>query len=221
MVGELERMKARYRRLLEVSSQLNSTFDLEILLSNILQAAVELTNTEAASILLVDEQTGVLHFEAVSGEVDLSTLKQFQISTNQSVAGWVVTHNAYQLVQDVRSDPRWRSTVDEKVGFTTHDMLVIPLAMREKAIGALQAINKQDDQAWSDEDIEILMAFGVQAAVAIENTRLFNAMRREIVHLKIEIDESKRKDQADKIKKSDFYQSLKEKARLMREQQDE
>ncbi len=174
---------ARYERLMEISRQLTSTLDLNALLGQIIMAAIELTDTEAASILLLDPQTNELRFEAAS-DISSGTRDALVVPKEGSVAGWVVTHGEYVLVPDAPNDPRWFQDVEKSVEMKTRNMLAVPMRSHTKVIGALEALNKKDDAPFTEDDINTLTTLAAQAAVAIENARLFqqNDFIAELVH---------------------------------------
>ena len=165
-------LAARYERLMEISRQLNSTLDLGALLNRIVQAATELTGTQEASILLLDPATGELRFEAASN-LSRSSMAAIPVPMEGSLAGWVATHGVPELVEDARSDARWFANVDKRLSFTTRDLLAVPMKLHEQVIGVVEAINKRDEQPWTQEDVETLTALANQAATAIQNARLF------------------------------------------------
>ena len=167
-----EQLKARYERLMEISRQLNSTLDLGTLLNRIVRGAAELTDTEEASILLIDPTTGELRFEAASN-LSGSAMAAIPVPLEGSLAGWVATHGEPEIVHDARNDSRWFANVDETIEFTTRNLLAVPLKTQDEIIGVLEAINKHADQPWSQDDINTLMSLASQAAIAIQNTRLF------------------------------------------------
>ncbi len=173
----------RYERLIELSRQLNSTLDLNALLDQIILAAIELTDSEAASILLIDPQTGELRFEAAS-DISSGARDAIVVPKEGSVAGWVVTHGEYVLVPDARNDPRWFGAVEKAVKTKTRNMLAVPMRAHTKVIGALEAVNKRNDVPFTDDDVNTMMTLAAQAAVAIENARLFqqNDFIAELVH---------------------------------------
>ena len=174
---------ARYERLMEISRQLTSTLDLNALLERIILAAIELTDTEAASILLLDPQTEELRFEAAT-DISSGTRDAIIVPKEGSVAGWVVTHGEYVLVPDAPNDPRWFGDVEKSVKKKTRNMLAVPMRAHTKVIGTLEAVNKHNDAPFTDDDINTLMTLAAQAAVAIENARLFqqNDFIAELVH---------------------------------------
>ncbi len=165
-------LMARYERLMEITRQLNSTLDLGALLTRIVHAAVELTNTEEASILLIDPASGELRFEAASN-LSGSAMAAIPVPMEGSLAGWVVTHGEPELVEDVRSDSRWFANVDKTTRFITRNLLVVPMKVHNQVIGVVEAINKHDDQPWTLDDVNTLSALANQAATAIQNARLF------------------------------------------------
>lgn len=167
-----QQLAARYERLMEISRQLNSTLDLGTLLSRIIKAATELTGTEVASILLVDPTTGELRFEAASN-LSGSAMAAIPVPIEGSLAGWVVTHGAPELVQDAQRDARWFGHVDKTLRFTTRDLLAVPMKLHDTVIGVVEAINKREGQPWTQEDVDTLGALANQAATAVQNARLF------------------------------------------------
>lgn len=176
-------LMARYERLMEISRQLTSTLDLNALLDQIIQAAIELTESQAASILLVDPETGELRFEAAS-DISSGTRDALIVPKEGSVAGWVVTHGEYVLVPDAPNDPRWFQEVEKSVKTKTRNMLAVPMRAHTRIIGALEALNKRNDAPFTTDDINTLTTLAAQAAIAIENARLFqqNDFIAELVH---------------------------------------
>ncbi|MBI3361265.1 MAG: GAF domain-containing sensor histidine kinase [Chloroflexi bacterium] len=172
----------RYQQLMEISRVLGSTLELPALLRQIIEAARELTHTEAASILLIDPRTGELRFEA-STQVDTSQMDSIMVPKEGSIAGWIVSHDEPLVIADVTQDPRHYQQVDKKVDFVTRSLLGVPLKTRDKTIGVLEAINKRGG-GFSPDDADTLEILAAQAAVAIETARLFQQsdLVAEMVH---------------------------------------
>ncbi|MCP4425205.1 MAG: GAF domain-containing sensor histidine kinase [Chloroflexi bacterium] len=170
-----------FARLLEISRHLGSTLHLDDLLSLVLDVSTELTDSQKASILLVDKTTGKLHFAAsLGGEVP----KDVEVPLDNSIAGWVVQNNASLILGDVQADSRFYSEVDEDSEFVTRSMLAAPLATNTGTIGALEVLNKKNDAPYTPQDVALLEALASQAAVAIMNARLFQQsdLLAEIMH---------------------------------------
>jgi len=162
----------RYERVIAISQKLNTTFDLRSLLDTIIHASKELTNVEAASIMLIDPTSGELRFEAASN-IKHHEMQRITVPMEGSIAGWIVSHDEPRVIQDVTKAPEFYSEVDAEIEFKTNDLLGVPMRANNKTIGVLEAINKVDGEPFTEIDIEILTTLAGQAAIAIENARLF------------------------------------------------
>lgn len=171
----------RLQRLLEISTRLSSTLRLSELLNLVMDVSTELTDTEAASILLVDRTSGQLHFVAsTSGSVPENTV----VPLDGSIAGWVVRTGRSLIIDDVRNDDRHFGDVDNDLAFRTRSMLAVPLITHQGVIGALEVLNKRGGNAYSSQDVALMEALASQSAVAILNAHLFNQsdLLAEIMH---------------------------------------
>ena len=174
LLQESQRHAHQLSTLNEVTRQLTSTLDQEPLLLNILQSAVEILNCEAGSLLMVDNQTDELVFRVTVGPVaqDLSNVR---LPPGTGEAGKAVKTRLPVVVNDVAASPEWFSKTDKETGFHTHAILVIPLEVKDIVIGVIEVLNKKDGFPFSPEEVELLSAFASQAAVAIENARLYTS----------------------------------------------
>jgi signal transduction histidine kinase len=165
--SRLERLEA----LLVLGRVLNSTLDLPALLDLIANSARETTDSEASSILLLDSKSGELYFEAASGSGE--AIKRVVVPQDSSIAGWVCRSGEPLIIADTSRDTRFYKQADAQTAFTTRSILAVPLKVKDKTIGCLEAVNKCGSESFSQEDIEILNTLAAQAAVAIQNARLF------------------------------------------------
>jgi|SRR5579859_2770759 len=175
-------LMARMERLIEISHTLASTLDQGKLLRQIVDAARELTGSEASSILLLDPHTDELRFEATTN-LRAAELEGVTVPRAGSIAGWIVSHTEPLLVPDTSKDKRWDPGVDEMTAFHTRSIVGVPLTAREQTIGVLEALNKQDG-LYDEDDATTLTWLAAQAAVAIVNARLFlqSDLVAEMVH---------------------------------------
>jgi signal transduction histidine kinase len=185
---DLTQTVAGLERILEITRLLNQTLDLQIQLHMIQDVATELTETEAAAVFLRDKSTEELFFlsatgEAADGEAG-EKLKRIPVPLEGSIAGWVVKNAEPAVVNDAKRDERHYEGTDEETHFVTRSILAVPLIRRGKVIGAIEVLNKVDDQPFIDEDLELLETLAAQAAVSIENARLFaqSDLVSEVVH---------------------------------------
>lgn len=163
---------AHYERIIEISKQLNSTLDQRSLLQQIVAAASELIDTEAASIMLIDSMTGELRFETATN-IDPNEMESIIIPMEGSIAGWIATHGEPRVIQDVRNEPEHSQVVDETIEFQTRNILGVPMRTHKKIIGVVMCVNKHNDMPFTSIDVNILTTLAAQAAIAIENARLF------------------------------------------------
>lgn len=173
-MGDTSRTR-KLERILEISRELTSTVALEPLLHKIVRVASELTASEAASILLLDTRTGELRFRAASSDPQ-RRLFDIPVPVEDSIAGQVLLCGEPIVIADALHDPRIYQPVGQQVGLQTRSLLAVPLNIKERRIGVLEAVNKST--AFDQEDVEVLTALASQAAVAIENARLVGDLRR-------------------------------------------
>lgn len=181
-VRKYPRLLLRFQRLLDLTSDLASTFDLDTLLQRIVVAARELTDCEASSLLLYDQQTHSLHFEAATGAL-VDGVGQRAVPADDSIAGWVFTHGQPLLSDDVMNDARFYREIDALTRFQTRSILGVPLKTKDKVMGVIESVNKLQGR-FDEEDVQILQTLAAQAAIAIENSQLFKQsdLIAEIVH---------------------------------------
>jgi signal transduction histidine kinase len=171
-----------YRRLIEISRDLASTLELDPLLRRITDAASTITGAGAASIILYDEAAGKLYFQ-VASNIASAKLRGLDIPLEGSIAGWIVQHREPVRLAHPGEDPRFYNTVAAKTRYPTQSLIGVPLITREKVVGVLEVINKKSGE-FNRADQDLLGVLGAQAAVAIENTRLFQQfdLISEFVH---------------------------------------
>ncbi len=182
MPTELAAIRERYQKLIELSQDLASTLDLNDLLNRIVHAAADLCHAEAASILLFDEVRKTLYFQTATN-LDTPLMRGLVVPVDSSIAGWIVKNRQPAIVSDAQHDPRHFGQVGKITNVETRSLLGVPLMIGERVIGVLEAINKGSGE-FTSEDQELLMALGGQAAIAIENARLFHQsdLISELVH---------------------------------------
>ncbi len=187
-IGALERELAEERRarqgLAESSVRLNSLLNLPELLEAIIESVTTLLDAETSSLLLLDEETSELIFAVATGETEES-VREMRVPADRGIAGWVLAHNEAALIADVASDERFYGQIDRSSGFQTRSMIAAPLAIRERPIGVIEVINKRGDGGFTPRDQELALAFAAQAAVAIDNARLYRQLADAVVESRL------------------------------------
>jgi signal transduction histidine kinase len=172
LLVEAERRTRQLTLLNDVARSLTSTLALDRLLSQILESAVEILNCEAGSLLMPDEHTGDMVFKAAAGPVS-DYFHEKHLPPGTGLVGKAFETRRPVLSEDVHQSKEWYPTADENSGFITRDLLVVPMLVKDRVIGVIEVINRKDKLPFSPDDVELLSAFASQAAIAIENARLY------------------------------------------------
>ncbi|MEM1172606.1 MAG: adenylate/guanylate cyclase domain-containing protein [Cyanobacteria bacterium P01_H01_bin.35] len=163
--------------LLEVSKQLSSPTELEILLEKILDLLFQIIKVDRAVILLVNEKTGQLEQKAVKGKEGIITEGRFY---SKNITNFALEKGTTFLTTDACLDQRFDNP-ESIVSQSIHGAVCIPLKPRNKIIGVLYADNLSLSNVYSDEDLEFLTGLANQAAIAIDNTQLYKKIQAEAI----------------------------------------
>ena len=166
------------RRLVELSVILNSTLDLDALLQLITATATELLDCEAASILLYDEKDKRLFFAAATGS-DPGELAKIPVPIENSLAGTIFRTSQHIIINNAEQDPRHYSLVSDHINFSVKTLLGVPMPIKDRTVGVLEALNKRDG-VFDEHDASVLAVTAAHAAIAINNARLLRATQKAL-----------------------------------------
>ncbi|ADN02041.1 sigma 54-interacting transcriptional regulator [Spirochaeta thermophila] len=179
--------KRKLEKLLEINLRINSRYqDVHTLLEEILSSAMELTEGEAASLLVLNREMNRLYFEIALGPKG-PEVKRFSLKPGEGIAGWVAKHNRSLIVNSVEDDPRHFPEIDRETGYRTRSILAVPMRVKEECVGVIEVLNKKGDKGFTQEDLEWLEVFANQAGIAFQNARYLQRVHNEIEHLQIQI----------------------------------
>ncbi len=188
---ELARSYRIERALRDVGLALGTTLDLDALLRLILERSTEALEAERATLYLLEQQPkqqeDSLRFESllVSRVTEGGSIDEISLHLGEGIAGEVARTGRVANVRDAYRDPRFSRAWDERTGFRTRSVLCVPLRSQlGRVIGVIQVLNKRpggpvsewsaaEDAFFDDDDEALLMALATQAAVSIEQARLF------------------------------------------------
>ena len=162
----------------QVAQSMASTLDVSTVLENSMQLATAVLDASVSALMLVDEEKKELVFEYAYGPMS-SVLRKQRTGFNEGIAGWVANHGIPVVVNDARTDPRFSPAVDARTGFLTQSVVCAPIQIRGETLGVLEALNKRGEQGFDSEDLRLMVTTANQAAVAIENARLYESLREE------------------------------------------
>ena len=170
MYDEVKKDQENFNVLLDISKQLSSELDTDVLISTIVGSAKKLLDCDRASLFLVDKKQQQLYTKIADG---LGALKEIRMPINAGIAGSCANDNLIINIPDCYADSRFNRSFDAKTGYTTRNMLVVPVNnSKGEVLGVTQMMNKNGGP-FTKGDESLLSAFTSQAAVSIENAQLF------------------------------------------------
>ncbi len=172
----------RIQQIEEVSEILNSALDQQDVLRRALEVATRLVDAEAGSLLMLDEQKGELVFEVAVGGGGM-LLRGIRMKLGHGIAGLVAQSGKPIRVNDAEHDPRVAREIDERTGYTTRNLLSVPVRAHDRTLGVLEAVNKRGGRQFSNWDLVEFCSLSNQVAIALENSRLFSDYQNKIKRL--------------------------------------
>ena len=158
-----------------------SSQTLDQVLTTTIEIVKEKMQVETGTILLWEPESEKIVFAKLLG-VSPDPFASLSLKKGEGIVGWVVASGQPALVPDVTQDSRWQSKVDRKTGFITRSILCVPLIAQEHTIGAIELLNKNPG-TFDKRDLELLESIAAPLAIAIENARLQNQVRKQLTEL--------------------------------------
>jgi GAF domain-containing protein len=137
------------------------------LLGAISEVSRAIFGAKASSILLLDEKTDELVFEAVAG-YGADELIGLRFPSAQGIAGWVLSTRTPLILDDVQNDPRFAKDFAAGTGYVPQGLMAVPLLYDERALGVLEVLDRPQQSAFSLHEMEVLGLFANQAAIALD-----------------------------------------------------
>jgi PAS domain S-box-containing protein len=173
LFAERQRQLQALMALSETTRVVIASLDLGEVLQRILDRTMATLDVEAASLAMRDEESGDLEFRLALG-MGAETLIGLRLPRGKGIAGWVAENGQPIVVSDVREDPRFDSSVDQRTGATTRALACAPILVQERVIGVLEAVNPRRGD-FLPEQIELLIGIAGLAGTAIAHAQLFQA----------------------------------------------
>ena len=170
--SEVEKHSDNLQKVLAVTSKINSTLELDELLTIIMSTSAEVMSAEVASLLLLDEISQELIFRVALGAKGGELTEKFRVKVGEGIAGSVAKTGTSVIVNDTKKDERFAKRFDDNTGFSSQAILCVPMRARGKIIGVLEAINPLGRKTFSDNDLQFFEIFADQAAIAVENAKM-------------------------------------------------
>ncbi|MBI4789627.1 MAG: GAF domain-containing protein [Chloroflexi bacterium] len=173
-----EKERAQLEGWFEVSRALNSTLELVEVLNRAMDVIIQVTRAERGFLMLADETTGKLEFQ-VARNMDRDTIARPTFEVSRSIIQRVAETGQPVITTDALRDPRF-SDQDSVVSLHLRSILCHPLKVKDRVIGVVYVDNRLRAGLFQPEDAQALRAFADQAAIAIDNARLFASVRQKM-----------------------------------------
>ncbi len=179
----------RYRQIYALGYAFAGLTELDELIPFVIAKCRELLEAQGVSVLLLDQKDGKLYFPYISEEDPevRGRLARLRFAADSGIAGAVLRSGRAEKVDDVRTDPRFYSTIDHHTGFTTRSILAAPLIAQEAPLGVIEVVNRHDNEPFSDDDLTLLEDLARSIAVAVRNAHHFDRLRASERHLRVQV----------------------------------
>ncbi len=177
-VDALAHERQALHALYEVGQTISSTLELEEVLNQVMDRIIQLTGAERSLLMLKNEQTGEIEV-SVARNVDQAVLAQADFSVSRTIVQQVATEGKPVATTNAQADPRFAAQ-ESVVAYSLRSILCVPLIVRDRVTGVIYADNRIRTGLFGDKERDLLAAFANQAAIAIDNARLFDRVRQQL-----------------------------------------
>ena len=175
-----ERELSKLRTLARVSETVNSSLELDVVLRSVLDTAVEVMKAERGFLMIADA-SGELQLTTTYG-IDRATVEGDAMRPSQTTVRRVFETGEPVVTTDAQQDPRFNVNLSVRA-LRLRSIICVPLAIKARTIGVVYLDSRVAPGLFSVTDPDLLTAFANQAALAIENARLFETLRAQVVEI--------------------------------------
>jgi class 3 adenylate cyclase len=175
-----ERELAKLRTLGRVAETVNSSLELDVVLRSVLDTAVEVMQAERGFLMIADA-AGKLELTTTYG-IDRATVEGDDMRPSQTTVRRVFETGEPVVTTDAQQDPRFNVNLSVRA-LRLRSIICVPLAIKARTIGVVYLDSRIAPGLFSPHDPDLLTAFANQAALAIENARLFDDLRARVVEI--------------------------------------
>jgi len=173
-VEQIDRTRIKEMAFLDMVSEISAELDLSTLLNRVVVETTRMMGAERATIFLHDPATNTLFSRVASG----TEFNEIRFPAHMGIGGAVFTTATTMNIPYAYADLRFNPAFDRQTGFFTRSILCVPIINKyNKVIGVTQVLNKKGG-VFTDEDEQRLKAFTAQISIALENSKLFDDVRR-------------------------------------------
>lgn len=159
--------------LASMAAEFANTLNVEETLLKAVERISDFLDAEGGAVFLLDEATQIITCIVCSGATEITGIK---LEYGQGIVGKCVATNEGAMVRDVQNDPNFFAAVDAATGFVTRSILCAPLSVKDRCVGAIELVNKRDNNLFEEKDLRVLETLASSAALAVINARMAKAL---------------------------------------------
>lgn len=172
----------------QISKAMSARLSLEEVLRMIIDLATNVLDAKYASLMLVEDESNELTIR-VSNGLSPEIMKKVRIKVGSGIAGTVAYEGKPYLSKDIENDPRFKKNSNPK--FETKSFICVPVKLGDKVIGVLNINDKKNHEIFNEDDLHLLTILANQAAISIENSRLYQQAEKKVEELEMLFSASK------------------------------
>ncbi|MFP3903787.1 MAG: CHASE2 domain-containing protein [Armatimonadota bacterium] len=192
-------LQSRMQAITGIGRLIDSSLDRSELLEEVMRWVETELEVEAVSMLLVDEDSNTLHFEVALGEKG-DEVKDYVLQMGEGIAGTVAQTGEPMIVNDARRDPLHHKQIPREIGYQVHNVLCVPMVLRREVVGVIEAMNRTDGMPFTEQDSALLTVIAQEAALFLENARLYSILQNRVDYANAELREANRQLASEKAK---------------------
>lgn len=205
----------QFQKLVHTSALITSSLELDRVLEEVMDTIIDLTGAERAYLMLWETDENQLKIRAARNW-DGANLDKEEVSFSRGIMNTAYETGKPVLTTNAQMDNRF-SAMESVFVNTLRSIVCVPLVLRGKSIGVLYIDNRMKDAVFNQDHLPMLITFASQAAIAIENARLFEKVKadldeahHQVQELVIQIDRQKVDNQLKEIVDSELFKKLRE-----------
>ncbi|MEW6001254.1 MAG: GAF domain-containing protein [Nitrospirota bacterium] len=179
LMGSPDLLQKKYSILQEISNAIVVTDDISAIANLMLDLAINYTNSEKGSLMLINERDE-LYILAARG-IDIELIKTYTVKMGEGIAGTVAKNRLPVLVEDIGKDEKFK--VKKWDRYETKSFISCPIISKNKLLGVLNINDKKDRSPFTEDELSLIKIIANQAAIALENAFLMNKLRAKAAEL--------------------------------------
>jgi GAF domain-containing protein len=209
--------QARLEALYRVSRVLGTSLEMDEVLSQVIDAVIDLTGAERGILVMIDNDSPDWKLR-LARNIDPEKLDNWEAEVSRTIINKAIETRQGIVTADAQADPRF-STQASVIFNVLRSMMCAPLMARGRVIGAIYVDSRIQTDVFDQDDLEMMDAFATQAAFSIDNAHIYTRTVQKVKQLTIELDEVRRAREVAEITESDYFRKLQEKVQTLRNNQ--